>query len=582
MARTSTAQLVRSLQDLQLLDPPQFQKLQRLQGQFPELPALCQELVRRGWLTAWQAKQLAQGRSADVRLGSYLLLEPIGSGGNGQVFKARHDKMKRVAAVKVIRPELANDRETVQRFHREIEVIGKLDHPNIVHALEAGPIGSVLVLVTEFIDGIDLERLVCRSGPLPAYQACDYIRQAARGLAHAHQAGLIHRDIKPSNLIVSRAPPGNGGDTIRGGIGPGTVKIMDFGLARLQQPVPGSATSNLTVLGGAGVMQGTPDYMSPEQALDFHSADQRSDLYSLGCTFYYLLAGQPPFEAASLAEKLMKHQQAKPPPLPRTDLPPGLEPILARLLAKRSPDRYQTAAELAQALTDLLATLDTPSGFTSVDQLAAPASSPRRRRALVLVGGLALLALLGLGAYSFRGSGNATTGSNAVAIRPPADSTRTQEGPQPTQPARTGELVTNVAASTGKTYGKTTAQVGAVCYIDRGYKILELDRSLEGGVLIQTANNDMGVNNRAHLAFTLTAPAVVSVVADSKYTRLPGWLEDGSWQATPATVNFEGQGRLYKVYRKQFPAGRIILGGGGQPPANGAGGNYFVIIQPAS
>src|SRR5262249_2236110 len=263
-----------------------------------------------------------------------LMLEPVGKGGNGQVFKARHNKMDRLVAVKMLRADLAHDRETVQRFHREIEVIGQLSHPHIVHALEAGPIGSVLVLVTEFIEGIDLERLVRQSGPLPAIQACDYIRQAACGLAHAHHRGLVHRDIKPSNLIVSKArPPREGAETIKPGAGYGTIKILDLGLARLQQS--GSPSSNLTVLGGASVMQGTPEYMSPEQALDFHSADSRSDLYSLGCTFYFLLAGKPPFSQGTLAEKLMKHQQAKPPSIDRNDLPDGTQALLAKLLAKR-------------------------------------------------------------------------------------------------------------------------------------------------------------------------------------------------------------------------------------------------------
>lgn len=363
MAKSTTSQFVHALQELQLLAPAQLQKVSRLQVQFPETPTLCQELVRRGWLTSWQAQQLLQGHTAGLRLGPYHMLEPIGSGGNGQVFKARHDKMNRLVAVKLLRPELASNRETVQRFHREIEVIGQLSHPNIVHALEAGPIGSVLVLVTEYIDGIDLDRLVKQSGPLPVFQACDYIRQAARGLAHAHQAGLVHRDIKPSNLIVSKPHAGEGAETIREGIGPGTIKIMDFGLARLLQPAAGSPTGNLTVLGGgATVMQGTPDYMAPEQALDFHTADGRSDLYSLGCTLYFLLAGQPPF-SGTLAEKLVKHQQAKPPPIERKDLPDGFQAIVAKLLAKRPADRYQTPAELIQALTDLLSK-EPPSGFT--------------------------------------------------------------------------------------------------------------------------------------------------------------------------------------------------------------------------
>src|SRR5262249_18370628 len=161
---------------------------------------------------------------------------------------------------------------------------------------------------TEYVEGIDLEHLVRRSGPLSAVQACDCVRQAAYGLAHAHERGLVHRDIKPSNLMLSQGrPPGKAVDTIKQGPGLGTIKILDLGLARWKQRAGGSTTGNLTVLGGASLMQGTPDYMAPEQALDFHSADIRSDLYSLGCTLYFLLAGQPPFPEGSLAEKLIKH-----------------------------------------------------------------------------------------------------------------------------------------------------------------------------------------------------------------------------------------------------------------------------------
>jgi serine/threonine protein kinase len=245
--------------------------------------------------------------------------------------------MQRVAALKVVRKELVSDQEVVARFYREIEVASQISHPNIVHAYDAGPIGSALVLAMECVEGTNLEKLVKEKGPLPVGQACDYIRQAAQGLQHAHERGLIHRDIKPSNLLVTNS---------------GVIKILDLGLARLQQPARGSSTKNLTVLTGNSVMQGTPDYMSPEQALDFHTADTRADIYSLGCTFFYLLTGQPPFGSATLHEKLLKHQTAPPPPLDqfRKDVPQPVAEVVRKMLAKRPSDRFQVPGDVAQAL----------------------------------------------------------------------------------------------------------------------------------------------------------------------------------------------------------------------------------------
>jgi eukaryotic-like serine/threonine-protein kinase len=331
----------------QILTPPQLEEVKRvLQQRLPDPKTLTQELLHRGWLTAYQARELGSGRGAGLVLDNYLLLEPLGIGGSGQVFKARHRKMGRLVALKVLRPDVVKDREIVQRFYREIEVASQLSHPNIVLAYEAGPIGGSLVLIMEFVEGTDLERLVQQSGPLPVPRACNYIRQAAVGLQYAHERGLVHRDIKPSNLLVAKPGPGK---TQLGNI----IKILDLGLARLQQPVRGSRTANLTVLAGNSVMQGTPDYMAPEQALDFHNADNRSDIYSLGCTFYFLLAGQPPFPGGTLAEKLLKHQmgQARPIEELRNDVPPAVAEVLRRMLAKQPADRYAAAGDIAAALS---------------------------------------------------------------------------------------------------------------------------------------------------------------------------------------------------------------------------------------
>jgi serine/threonine-protein kinase len=361
------ADLVDTLRQHRLLKPVQLDEVTKsLRTRFPDPQALLKELVRRTWLTPFQAKQILHG--ATVVMGPYILLERLGEGGNGQVFKARHQTMDRVVALKVLRKELLTDSEAVGRFYREVEVISQVSHPAIVHAYDAGVFGSVHFLALEYVEGIDLDRRVKESGRLPVAQACEYIRQAALGLEHAHERGLVHRDIKPSNLLLAsrdRERP------------EGVVKILDLGLARLQQPPKNSRTAGLTILAGQGVMQGTLDYLAPEQALDFHSADIRADIYSLGCTFYFLLTGQPPFGSGSVTQKLMRHQHAEAMPIERLrpGLPPGLPPILNKMLAKNPADRYQTPGEVAEAIAALgpIANEQTGDSTMSMDGVLTPA-----------------------------------------------------------------------------------------------------------------------------------------------------------------------------------------------------------------
>jgi serine/threonine-protein kinase len=339
-----------------------------LAGQFPEPQALLQELRKRGWLTKFQAKQLLVGRGPQLVFGSYLVLDPLGGGGMGQVFRVRHMAMGRIVALKVLRKELVADEAAIGRFFREVEVISQLDHPNLVHAYDADVLNSIYFLALEYIDGVDLEKMVTEGGPLPIVQACDYIRQAALGLQYAHEKGLVHRDIKPANLLVAQAKSGDSRvisltktGTTRIGAAPwGVVKILDMGLARISQPPADSKTRNLTTLAGNQVMLGTPDYMAPEQAIDFHRADIRADVYSLGCSFFFLLAGKPPFHGGSAPMKLIRHQQADPPPIEqmRPEVPPELATVVMKMLVKKLPDRYQTPGEIAEVLAGLMQTPD--------------------------------------------------------------------------------------------------------------------------------------------------------------------------------------------------------------------------------
>jgi serine/threonine protein kinase len=337
---TSAAGLVEALRTYRVLNSVQLNEVTDvLQGRFADPLALAKELLQRGWLTAFQVNHLLQGRGAELVLGQYLLLERLGEGGMGQVFKARHQLMDRIVAIKVIRKERLAHADAVQRFHREIRLAAQLNHPHIVQAYEAGQIGETHFLVMEYAEGTDLHRLIQKGGPLPVAQACAYIRQAALGLQHASERGLVHRDIKPSNLQV----------TAQGTV----VKILDMGLARLQAS-DGSA-------GGGGeltqsrVIMGTPDYMAPEQIDDPRRVDIRADLYSLGCTLYFLLAGRPPFPDGAWEEKLVCHRKVEPPPLEgvRPEVTPALGAILRQMMAKRPEDRYLTPAAVADALASL-------------------------------------------------------------------------------------------------------------------------------------------------------------------------------------------------------------------------------------
>ena len=342
MAIDSVASFLVLLRELRLLEPRQLDELTRTAAQFPDPRSLARELVQRDWLTPYQVNQLFQGRGADLRLGPYLLLERLGEGGMGQVYKARHLKLNRLVALKVIRKERLASPEAVRRFYREIELAGKLNHRNIALAYDADQAGETHFFAMEYLEGIDLGKLVKQRGPLPVHVACNCIRQAALGLQHAYERGLVHRDLKPSNLLLTSRAGAAGHDAEAAGV----VKLLDLGLARLEGPEAGSELTR------EGVVMGTPDYIAPEQAMSSHSVDIRADLYSLGCTLFYLLTGRPPFGGETFMEKLLKHQVEPPPDIEtlRRDVPPGVSFIVQKLLAKQPADRFQTPGELAAAL----------------------------------------------------------------------------------------------------------------------------------------------------------------------------------------------------------------------------------------
>jgi len=295
---------------------------------------LARSLVDSGRLTPFQADAVLEGRVPELCIGNYIVLNRLGAGGMGTVFQARHRSMKRVVALKILSPDTAGQTSFVQRFQREVETIAQLSHPNIVMAFDAGGDEKGLYLVMEFVDGRDLASQVAHGGPLSTLDATDCILQAARGLACAHDHGIVHRDVKPANLLRDTA---------------GVVKVADLGLARLSSLETSSVTGSLTQ---AGNMLGTADYIAPEQALDSATVDHRADVYSLGCSLFFLLAGRPPYSAGSLMALLLKHRDAPIPALrqARPDVPAELDEIYRRMVAKRPEDRFSTMAEVVRAL----------------------------------------------------------------------------------------------------------------------------------------------------------------------------------------------------------------------------------------
>jgi serine/threonine-protein kinase len=321
----------------------------------PPPEPMLQALTEAGLLTRWQIEQLLKGRYKGFTLGKYRLLRLLGAGGMSSVYLAEHATLKSKAAVKVLPVKRVDQTSYLARFEREARQSARLSHPNIVRTFDLDTAGSIHFIAMEYIDGIDLHAKVKRDGPLPVREAAEYIRQAALGLQHAHEEGLVHRDIKAANLMLD---------------GRGTVKVLDLGLALAGGDEDGSLTREHDEK-----VLGTADYLAPEQATDSHKADRRSDIYSLGCTLYYLLIGKPPFASGKLAERLQAHLTKPPPNLveQRPDVPIAIADLYFRMLQKHPDGRPQSAQEVADALGAWLG---------SGPSTAAPARAETQRRPL--------------------------------------------------------------------------------------------------------------------------------------------------------------------------------------------------------
>jgi serine/threonine protein kinase len=365
-----------------VISSPDVARLRRENADRP-VEIVSQDLQKSGIFTPFQISVLCSDNGPPVlKIGRYVLSDQIGAGGMGVVYRATHELLDRVVALKVI--EGSNPRFGV-RVKQEMQAFAQLDHPHIVRAYDAGTLGGLCYIAMEFVHGNDLEAIVCRRGPLPVGEAIEYILQSARGLRCIHGNGILHRDVKPSNILVSDN---------------GLAKVSDLGLAKLR-----ASEDTTRAVTEAGELVGTFSYMSPEQALDVTSVDERTDIYSLGCTFCYLLTGNPPYSAKTPVGLIVAHREQPIPAIStsRNDASPKVDVVVNRMMAKNPADRYPNCQVLVEDLVALKAQLSNPHPWPLIDYAAAERtrrnSSTSWKKTWITAGALAAIIMGGLVCY---------------------------------------------------------------------------------------------------------------------------------------------------------------------------------------
>ena len=420
-------------------------------------------LIDAGLVTDWQLRQLKKGKHRGYFLGQYKLLQELGKGGMSSVYLAEHTGMHLPVAIKVLPLKRVDEKSYKQRFEREAHASFRLNHPNIARATNFDNQGDLYYIVLDYIEGIDLYKKVKESGPLPIKEAIEYVRQAALGLQYAHEEGLVHRDIKPANLMLDKR---------------GTIKILDLGLALGSDD---DEDGNLTKQHDEKVL-GTADYLAPEQAKNSHSADPRSDIYSLGCTLYYLIVGRAPFAKGSVVERIKAHWTEPPPnPLDELDSPPpdldsAVIDLYFRMLEKHPDARPQSAGEVATAIQ---AWLDQHAG-----DAPRPAGSLRRRPGEAADSGSSVLQSAASSQSSLRRRSPSIAGGSDVLAAQGGDTAPMRQSPgKPTKPAKADseedddDFLTEMSS-------------GQACPPDAEEEEDEEDDFLYGGGAAQTASDD--------------------------------------------------------------------------------------------
>jgi serine/threonine protein kinase len=398
---TTSSEFMTIVHKSRVLDEKRFEELHPDESELPESPSDCAALfIKEGLLTSYQAKQLLSGKFKGFRLGPYKILQPLGKGGMGMVFLGEHLSLKRKVAIKVLPSDKAKDNLSFERFQREARAVAALDHPNIVRLHDISQGAGVHFLAMEYIEGTDLQSYLAQVGPLNFVQAAQYIAQTAAGLQHAHEKGFVHRDIKPANLMVTKE---------------GTIKILDMGLARSYAREEDDLTGQL---GEDAEIAGTVDYSSPEHVLGL-LVDERSDIYSLGVTLFTLVVGHPPFRG-SPTQKLAQHQMVTPPRLNKlkTVVPEALSDVVAKMMAKKPSERYQSMSDVIDALAPWLPAASTGNivaeGISQTDLRGAQSTQqtrkrqtkrrsikPKKQNQIVLIGGVVLGVLFVIGLFMF-------------------------------------------------------------------------------------------------------------------------------------------------------------------------------------
>ncbi|HZZ81078.1 MAG TPA: serine/threonine-protein kinase [Gemmataceae bacterium] len=358
-----------------LMTPQEMQAMrQRWQSEAKDpasVPAFLKWLVARNYTTEYQAGLLGRGHVDDFFLGDYKILERIGRGRMAGVYKAVHNSGQ-IVAIKVLPPSRAKNGHLLARFQREARLAVKLKHPNVVRAYQLGESRGVHYLVMEYLEGEPLDEVLQRRKKLPPGEAVRLIHQALLGLQHIHERGMVHRDLKPSNLMLVPAPVRNDHETTA----KSSIKILDIGLAREFFDENSPDAVEKAELTGEGVLLGTPDYLAPEQARDPRAIDIRADIYSLGCTLYHLLCGQPPFPDKNILNQMIRHATETPKPITdfNSAIPEGLSQIVAWMMAKQPAQRYPTPARAASAMDAFL--------MVTADSAKPVEETPQMRRYL--------------------------------------------------------------------------------------------------------------------------------------------------------------------------------------------------------
>lgn len=310
----------------------------KLDGRTIQVDDLVGHLIESGLITQWHTEKLLAGKYKGFILGKFKLQTHLGSGGMSSVYLARHRISDQLRAIKVLPRKKVADKSYLDRFYLEARAAASLNHPNVVRIYDICNENDTHFMVMEYVEGEDLYEIVSGNGPLGFEDAAQFIAQAAEGLTHAHQRELVHRDIKPANLLRTKD---------------GDIKILDLGLALVNQ----DDSESLTVMYNEKVM-GTADYLSPEQAVNSHEVDLRADIYSLGCTLYFLLTGHPPFPKGTLAQRIAMHQTKEPADIreSRPDCPDALRAVCQKMMKKSADERYQTCQEVKSELLNLIKT----------------------------------------------------------------------------------------------------------------------------------------------------------------------------------------------------------------------------------